>query len=108
MQQGLIRFCVWAIVIAFHFVVNAVQAIVKGLWYVAGVIQQRVLMIWIGLYLLAELVGGYPARFFDFKILGVSVGIYGCIIAAIVGIIQLVMAIIGWFKQGQSESDSGQ
>ncbi len=106
MQQDLVRFCAWAIVITFHFVVNAVQAIVKGLWYITGVIQQRALMIWIGLYLLAELVGGYPARFFDFKILGVSVGILGCIIALIIGIIQLVMLIVGWFKQGKSERDS--
>ena len=106
MQQGLVRFCVWAIVITFHFVVNAVQAIIKGLWYVAGVIQQRALMIWVGLYILANLVGGYPAKIFNFKFLGVTVGIYGCAIAAVIGIIQLVMVIIGWIKQKQSGSDS--
>lgn len=98
MVDYLTRAALWFGAIAFHFVVEAAKLVFGGLWYVTGVLKQRPLFIWLCLYILAEIIGGYAEAFFEFQILGNHVALYGGIIAFLIGIGHLVFEIVNWFR----------
>ena len=96
--SGAVKFCVWLGAIVFDLVVTIAKFVFGGLWYVTGVIKQRPLFIWLCLYILAEIIGGYAESFFEFQILGNSVALHGGIIAFLIGIGHLVFEIVNWFR----------
>lgn len=96
--SGAVKFCVWLGVIVFDFVVTIAKFVFGGLWYVTGVIKQRPLFIWLCLYILVEVIGGYAESFFEFQILGNPVVLYGCIIAVLFGIGHLIFEVVNWFR----------
>jgi hypothetical protein len=98
MVDGAVRFFIWLGITVFNFVVAAAKLLLMGLWYVTGVTKQRPLFIWLCLFILAEIIGGYAEKFFEFQILGEPVVLYGCIITFLFGLGHLAFEIVNWFR----------